>query len=145
MLLFIAFIACALVAPSTNQTLTSSPVPTPETVVTLYKDYCAHCHGLDGRPQTLVEIPMPETPNFSKPEWSEYEVDDLTGSISDGTGQMPAFKGMLSKQEMEALATLIIQLPKAQRGGLLYQHRQFRKADQQLKESMKAQRLTVEQ
>lgn len=96
--------------------------------------YCAHCHGRDGRPQTLIELPMPDAPDFSQAEWADYEVDDLTSSITDGTGKMPAFQGLLTKSEMRHLSALVIRFPQGRSGTLVAKRWQYRQRDNELRE-----------
>lgn len=82
----------------------------PETGYQLYQKYCKVCHGDEGEGDgimtTLMEIePMDHTnPN----ETNSLSNDILIASILEGRGRyMPAWEGVLTQSEVEALVSYI--------------------------------------
>ena len=82
----------------------------PEAGVQLYQKYCRVCHGEegdgDGIMTTLMGIsPMDHTnPN----ETNRLDNNELVRSILDGKGRfMPAWRGILSQSDVEALVSYI--------------------------------------
>ncbi len=68
----------------------------------VYEDKCARCHGADGAGRTrMAEIVEP--PDMSDPAWQRQRSDArMIASVSNGRGQMPAFKKKLSRREIAA-------------------------------------------
>jgi mono/diheme cytochrome c family protein len=97
-----------------------------------YLTYCSHCHGRDGRATTLVERVMPEMPDFSRFDWSDYKQSEIVASIADGTGQMPGFIKILTKQEMELLASMVTNFPSGTPSSLIQKRARFLEADLRL-------------
>ena len=60
----------------------------------IYTTHCSGCHG-DGGVSN-----MPGTPDFSRRERLFQPDIALLASIRDGAGVMPAYKGLLSDQEI---------------------------------------------
>lgn len=68
----------------------------------VYADRCVRCHGADGRGQTRMGREV-EAPDMSDPAWQRARGDArMLASVSDGRGQMPAFKTKLSRQDIAA-------------------------------------------
>lgn len=68
-----------------------SPMP----VAQFFKRYCANCHGANGSNPKLARI-FPDLPDFSRPDWeSTHTKVELTESILNGKGAMPAYRGDL--------------------------------------------------
>jgi cytochrome c6 len=71
----------------------------------LYNAHCASCHGRDGRSNT--------------PRGRETEADDISGGVSvektirvvtNGRGEMPAFRRRLTKAQIESIARYVARL-----------------------------------
>lgn len=65
----------------------------PTTGAGIYKAYCLTCHGVDGQGfvgPRLAGLMVTKYPN----------VDDQIAVVTNGTGQMPAFRGSLSPSEI---------------------------------------------
>lgn len=60
----------------------------------LYGQYCAQCHGENGASVT------PNTPEFRRGEGLMQTDADLLRHIREGKRIMPAFRGLLSDQEI---------------------------------------------
>ena len=82
----------------------------PEVGLRLYQKYCQVCHGVegdgDGIMTTLMGIkPMDHTnPN----ETNAFDNEELIKAILDGEGRfMPAWRGILSQSDVEALVSYI--------------------------------------
>ena len=117
---------------SSKSRLLPKLVLSPSHVQQQYITYCTHCHGMDGRPTSLVEDVMPEIPDFSRFQWGDYEKQDVFFSIADGIGQMPGFNKALTKTEMEALAEFIAKFPVGKPFSIIEKSSRYRKADAQL-------------
>ena len=82
----------------------------PETGMRLYQKYCQVCHGEEGdgdgiMTQLMGIMPMDHTnPN----ETNSLDNQELVESILDGKGRfMPAWRGILSQADVEALVSYI--------------------------------------
>jgi len=73
----------------------------------VYEARCTRCHGADGAGQTrMAEIVEP--PDISDPAWQRRRSNArLSASVSNGRGQMPAFKKKLSRQEIAAVIAYV--------------------------------------
>lgn len=120
---------------STKKNRASTP-PLPMSTVLLYRDYCAHCHGIDGRPRNLVERLMPEIPDFSLVDRKDYDAIDFVESISDGSGQMPAFASILSKDEVNSLSRLLTTFSKGKPNSIIRRRWNYSEQDLKLKEQL---------
>ena len=60
----------------------------------LYGQYCAGCHGADGRPN------VPDSPDFSLGDSLRRNDRDLIDSIRFGVRTMPGFGFQLSREEI---------------------------------------------
>jgi cytochrome c6 len=77
----------------------------------VYKSKCAMCHGPDGSGQT----PMGKTlklRGLHSPDVQKQTDAELVKVISDGKGKMPAYKGKVSADEINALVAFIRTLKK---------------------------------
>jgi cbb3-type cytochrome c oxidase subunit III len=68
----------------------------------VYTENCGRCHGSDGQGHTrMAEIVEP--PNMSDAAWQRgRSTSRMIASVTNGRGQMPAFKKKLSKQDIAA-------------------------------------------
>ncbi len=68
----------------------------------VYADRCARCHGADGQGRTRMGETV-EPPDLSDPAWQRGRSDArMIASVTNGLGQMPAFKKKLSRQDIAA-------------------------------------------
>jgi mono/diheme cytochrome c family protein len=76
---------------------------------------CAICHGDKGAGDGPAGAAFdPKPPDFTDAEYQEGRTDEeLTASIADGTGAMPAFKGQLSDDAIAAVVAYIRELGSA--------------------------------
>lgn len=73
----------------------------------IYEEDCEGCHGRSG------EGGFPGTPDFSSAKAKTWKSDWLLWKISDGSGEMmPAYKGILSKEQIWQSITFIRSLAK---------------------------------
>ena len=73
----------------------------------VYADKCARCHGGDGTGQTTMGQ-MTEAPNLTDADWRRGKsTSRMVASVTNGRGQMPAFKKKLSRQEIAAAVAYI--------------------------------------
>ena len=78
----------------------------------VYTANCARCHGGDGLGRTKMGE-MTEPPNISDAEWQSYRnTSRMIASVTNGRGQMPAFKKKLSKQDIAAAVAYVRTLKK---------------------------------
>ena len=82
----------------------------PEAGMQLYQKYCQVCHGVEGDGDGIMTklmgiMPMDHTnPN----ETNSIDNEELVKSILDGKGRfMPAWRGILSQDDVEALVSYI--------------------------------------
>ncbi|MHA6261792.1 c-type cytochrome [Arenibacterium sp. CAU 1754] len=61
----------------------------------IYKQFCAHCHGLD--------MVNPGTSSFDLRKFPKDEKDRFTTSVTKGNGDMPAWGDVLYPEELELL------------------------------------------
>ena len=73
----------------------------------VYEANCVRCHGADGAGRTrLAEVVEP--PDMTDPEWQRRRSNArMIASVSNGLGQMPAFKKKLSRQEIAAAVAYV--------------------------------------
>ena len=82
----------------------------PETGYDLYQRYCQVCHGEDGGGDGIMTnlIKMRPTDHSNPIAMARLSNDELVNSIRDGTGEyMPAWKDILTQDEVEALVSYI--------------------------------------
>ena len=69
----------------------------------LYKEYCARCHGDDGKGNTPKGKQL-MAQDLSDPEFQEEHSDeDLIEVVTKGDEDMPAFGKKLTKEQIESL------------------------------------------
>ena len=73
----------------------------------VYESKCARCHGSDGAGRTrMAEIVEP--PDMTDPAWQRQRSNArMIASVSNGLGQMPAFKKKLSRQDIAATVAYV--------------------------------------
>ena len=82
----------------------------PEIGLQLYQKYCQVCHGVEGDGDGIMTKLLGITPmDHTNPnETNLYDNEDLVKSILDGEGKfMPAWRGILSQSDVEALVSYI--------------------------------------
>jgi mono/diheme cytochrome c family protein len=69
----------------------------------LFKQYCAKCHGEDGKADTMKGRHL-KARNFTDAEWQAGESDaELIKSVTEGKEDMPPFGKKLTKEQIESL------------------------------------------
>lgn len=87
----------------------SSPEPEPEVETAgpgraLYERDCAMCHGIDGAASRIGRGAV----DLNDPDWQQRtSVDQIERVISEGRGQMPAWKNRFSEEEIRAVAAYV--------------------------------------
>ena len=77
----------------------------------VFKAKCASCHGPDGKAQTSVGKAM-KIGDLASADIQKMSDADLAKVIEDGKGKMPAYKGKLSTDEINAVVKFIRSLKK---------------------------------
>lgn len=68
----------------------------------VYEARCTRCHGADGAGNTRM-ADIVEPPDMSNADWQRKRSNArMIASVTNGLGQMPAFKKKLSRQEIAA-------------------------------------------
>jgi mono/diheme cytochrome c family protein len=110
----IAILSAAVFAGAGNQPATTKPVPAGSPAVqaaALYAQYCAKCHGADGRGQTNQGKALGAR-DFNNPRWkARTSVDDAVITIRDGEDDMPAYNRRLSTAQIRSLAEYVKNFP----------------------------------
>jgi cbb3-type cytochrome c oxidase subunit III len=74
---------------------------------TVYAANCARCHGADGQSHTSMGE-MTQAPNLTDAEWqSRRSSARMIASVTNGRGEMPAFKRKLSRQDIAAAVAYV--------------------------------------
>jgi mono/diheme cytochrome c family protein len=69
----------------------------------LFKEYCAKCHGEDGKADTPKGRQL-MAQDMTDPEWQAEESDaELIKTVTKGGEDMPPFGKKLSKEQIESL------------------------------------------
>ena len=69
----------------------------------LFKEYCAKCHGEDGKGETPKGKQLMAR-NFTDPEFQASKTDkDLIKTVTKGQEDMPPFGKKLTKEQIESL------------------------------------------
>ena len=76
-----------------------------------FKAKCAMCHGPDGAGQTTMGKNL-KLRDLRSADVQKQTDADLVKWITDGKGKMPAYKGKLSAEEINALVAFIRTLKK---------------------------------
>jgi cytochrome c6 len=71
----------------------------------VYKEKCTTCHGPDGAGTTVGK--SLQVADLRSPEVQKKSDADLTQSVSDGKGNMPAFKGNITDDEIHAVIAFV--------------------------------------
>jgi mono/diheme cytochrome c family protein len=73
----------------------------------VYEARCTRCHGSDGAGRTrMAEIVEP--PDMTDPAWQRRRSSArMIASVTNGRGQMPAFKKKLTRQEIAAAVAYV--------------------------------------
>jgi len=82
----------------------------PEVGLQLYARYCQVCHGVDGEGDGIMTrlLDMNPMDHTNPNETERLDNDELARSILDGKGvYMPAWRGILSQEDIEALVSYI--------------------------------------
>jgi cbb3-type cytochrome c oxidase subunit III len=82
----------------------------PESGALLYQKYCQVCHGEEGEGDGILTKLMGITPmdHTNRNETNSLDNEELVDSILDGKGRyMPAWRGILSQDDVEALVSYI--------------------------------------
>lgn len=73
----------------------------------VYEAKCARCHGADGAGRTSM-ADIVEPPDMTDPEWQRRRSNArMIASVTNGLGQMPAFKKRLTRQEIAAAVAYV--------------------------------------
>src|SRR5437764_15238917 len=73
----------------------------------VYTANCARCHGGDGMSHTSMGQ-MTEAPNLTDAAWqSRRSPARMISSVTNGRGEMPAFKRKLSRQDIAAAVAYV--------------------------------------
>ena len=72
----------------------------------VYKAKCVTCHAKDGSGDTPVGKSL-QSADLRSPEVQKKSDAELTESISDGKGNMPAFKTLISDDEVHAVLSYV--------------------------------------
>jgi mono/diheme cytochrome c family protein len=80
----------------------------------VYADRCALCHGSEGKGDGPASAGLnPKPRNHTDGSYMNARTDeDLLGVIRDGKGAMPAWKSVLSEQEIQAVLQFVRSLAK---------------------------------
>ncbi len=74
----------------------------------VYKAKCASCHGPDGTGQTG----MGKALKLKDLGSADVQKSDIAAVVKDGKGKMPAYKGKISDDEINAVVTFVKSLKK---------------------------------
>jgi len=77
----------------------------------IYKAKCAMCHGPDGAGQTTMGKNL-KLRDLGSADVQKQTDAELVKWISDGKGKMPAYKGKLTADEINAVVTFLRTLKK---------------------------------
>ena len=73
----------------------------------VYEAKCTRCHGADGRGKTRMGE-ISEAPDLTDPAYiSDRSNARLIASVTNGSGQMPAFKKKLSRRDIAAAVAYV--------------------------------------
>lgn len=72
-------------------------------VKAVYDAKCIKCHLADGKGLDTLQ-----PPNFTDPKWQAKRTNaQITASINNGKGTMPAFKDVVSPADVKALVVMV--------------------------------------
>jgi mono/diheme cytochrome c family protein len=75
-----------------------------------FKANCVSCHGADGAGTPLGK--SMQAPDLRSPEVQKKPDGDLAQTITEGRGDMPSFKRILSAEQVQAVIEYVRRLPK---------------------------------
>jgi len=107
-------LAIGLLAQVTTPSPVPVPAPRPAAAAGIWDQRCKVCHGADGTGQTKKGREL-KIRDFTKPRWQSHTTDDeIVTAITNGIRKrkMPAFKGKLSPEEIQALLPYVRALAK---------------------------------
>ena len=79
----------------------------------LFAQACAKCHAADGSGGLPMATNGPRPIDLRNPEWQRTRTDEaIEAAIRDGRGAMPPFAGVLTPEQMHALARHVRSLAK---------------------------------
>lgn len=79
--------------------------------ISVFKARCLTCHGADGSGNTAVGKSL-QVADLRSPEVQKKSDAELTESVSEGKGNMPAFKTILSADEIQSVLKYVRTLGK---------------------------------
>jgi mono/diheme cytochrome c family protein len=80
----------------------------------LFAQACAKCHAADGSGGLPMAANGPRPTDFTSAEWQQSRADaELIAAIKDGRGAMPPFSGLLTPDQIGALAAHIRKLKRS--------------------------------
>lgn len=92
---------CAQSAPASQQ---ATAVDAPQ----LFAQACARCHAADGSGGLPMAVNGPRPIDLRDAAWQRSRSDDeIVAAIRDGRGAMPPFNGVLTPEQVTALARLV--------------------------------------
>jgi mono/diheme cytochrome c family protein len=95
--LLVVVLACSLLAVVSSSAAAEDPAG-----ATVYKAKCLTCHAKDGSGNTPVGKSL-QSADLRSPEVQKKSDAELTESVSEGKGNMPAFKTLLSEDEIHSV------------------------------------------
>jgi cytochrome c oxidase cbb3-type subunit III len=101
--------ACAFVEASGASATSESPQGRSQAARgrEVYMSNCARCHGADGTSHTSMGQ-MTEAPDLTDAAWqSRRSAARMIASVTNGRGEMPAFKRKLSRPEIAAAVAYV--------------------------------------
>ena len=73
----------------------------------LYAEYCAKCHGKNGRSNTFIGL-LTFSQNLTNAAWQADTLDaDIYAAIAGGRRMMPSYADKLSDVELQALVDVV--------------------------------------
>lgn len=100
LLLFVAAVFSLNQTQASNSVSINTDDPTPEQI---YDQYCARCHGTDGKAETRMGKSMGAR-NFTDKTWqNDTKDEDILETIKEGNGAMPSFKNKLTEDKVKSL------------------------------------------
>ena len=88
--------------------LTCSALAADSKTVDLYKSKCQGCHGADGKATAIGK--KLGAKDFQDPEIAKMSEEELAKVTATGKNKMPAYKGKLTDDQINALAKYIKEL-----------------------------------
>ncbi len=102
-------------APADAQAISNPVAPSAESLeigAALYRDNCAACHGADGRGNGSASATLETAPADLAQMAPTHGDGDFAWKISNGRGEMPAWKGLLSTDQIWHVVNYVKHLPR---------------------------------